>query len=270
MGYTVAANIINYSDLAKYKNAKEELNLWAVANYYIRNLSKFEILDVQKGTSYIGFNSELYWGYPSSDYVMYYGELNESDVGDDISEHYTSSQPWYNYAIIGEGFTTIDPTFRNNEDNTYKISMSKSFSDASNTIIGVVGEDVLPDIDLSTEEDLPEKLLFYNGNEGFSYLISETLDLDNLKSYKKPIIGDLLKTVYEGFNGEYELEHQKDTNNEDIIYLTFTFDSIKFVFFENIELVRSKSDGSWIREVASTSMFIADRKVIESSLIEII
>ena len=199
--YTLFPQDMNYAKLGTYKPADEDLNLWALLEYWIADLFKFGIIDLYKDLLYLGFPSELFWNYSATIKSYYKGSpSSSSNVGYDFDTNRTIYFPtirqWYDLANRGAGLTTFVSTYIFAGGGSFGSTMSQAFLDSENTMRGVISYDILPFSSPDHKETLIRKLLFDLSEDNFDYFMILSSEVNSNNINTDEIISNLANMVY--------------------------------------------------------------------------
>ena len=289
MAYIVLSQYMDYNKIEDYISANTDINYCAIAYYFMEKIFKRDILDIDRFSMYLGFYSELWCEYPPESEGSYNGQLGTSNrVGysfkNETPEYFPSIRGWYDKGSSSTGLTTFDSTYVFSGVNIFGSTMSKSFGDSGDSMYGVIGFDILPYTNTSRQDDdLTKTLLFGPEDENFAYFILDLFDLNQLDDNKDTIINDMTRTVYSDEDEDddainekiakikqsWSVNKIKSVNETDIIYASFYYGGQKYLFFTYLELLRIRTDNTYVREVTNVAAFIGNKDEVERSLNEI-
>ena len=292
--YTLFPQEMNLTILEKYTNASNEVNFWALIEYYIQELYQFEIIDSNKETIYIGWYSELFWDYhievnktksyyyryPDSSSRVAYNFTNETSI------FIPSLRLWFDKSTQGSSLTTFVSTYVFAGSGNIGATLSMAFDNSTMNPLGAMSYDILPYSAAADKNTLINKLfLDPQSTDDFQYIMIDEEKVQAGNYDYDAISSDLAVMVYSNDNDTVEqeaanlqqirstlkVESFTDITDNKISYFSYVFDNEKkYLFFSDIELMRSRSDDFTVRENVNKVGFTGNAASLDRELQEII
>lgn len=185
-------------------------------------------------------------------------------------------------AIQGSGLTTFVSTYVFAGGGDIGSTLSQASKDKRDVMRNVISYDILPYSTSQNKETLIRKLLYGEGTgDDFAYfLIDENkvnlanFDVDAVASdlanmvYSKSTdsASDKLKTK-ESIKSNFEINTFTDTEGRLTTYASYVYeDDLKFLFFSEIELVRSRIDDTNVRQSVNKVGFIGSASIFKGEI----
>lgn len=292
MTYTLFPQTMNFDILSNYENAGKEVDYCALIEYYLDALYEFDIIDVKKDMIYIGFYSELFWDHQTNSKKSYYtgAPSSTSRVGYDFEKnssiYFPTIRSWFDVGSQGNGFTTFVSTYIFAGSGSIGATLSVAFTDEIDSILGVANYDILPYTSIDDKNGIIRKLFFDpDSPDEFQYMMIDSVyvEIDNYNTNK--ITNDLAIMIYasstdtpddtqakiDEIRQNFKAETFVDMSGEEIVYFSYyIYGEQKYLFFSEIELMRTKNDGTELRSSVNKVGFTGNAKSLNKEINDLI